>query len=100
MNLPFHIDLSAKHSQDAGPNPPRDWLTLLGIVFVLLLVSVGANIYFYHQAVTGAPLSGKAPQAAALNTDLVTQVQSVFAARAVEAGKYQSGGYSFIDPSK
>jgi len=100
MNLPFHIDLSAKHQQDAGPNPSRDWLTLLGIVFVLLLASVGANVYLYHEALTGAPLGGKAPQTASLNTDLVTQVESVFAARATEAGKYSSGGYSFIDPSK
>lgn len=79
--------------------PERDWLTLLGVMFVLLLVSIAWNVWFSINLANG---ENTAPPSTAVQTvssaSAVTNVQNVFKARATEQNDYQQT-YHFVDPS-
>jgi len=79
--------------------PTRDWFVLITIAFVLLLVSVGWNIWIFVELANGQSL-GPVPVArhTPIPTISVTSVQEVFKERAAEETNYQNN-YHFVDPS-
>lgn len=68
------------------------------IVFTALLVaSIAWSAVVYYGTLYGAPV--KVMPAAPHETDALTQMQSVFTARAAEKINYESA-YHFVDPSR
>jgi hypothetical protein len=101
MQLPFHIDLPRAGKRALRPEPERDWLILLCAALLLFSASAVGNALLYRAAVNGAPLGpAAATPALAVPASALAQVENVFAARALEESKYESGAYSFVDPSR
>ena len=79
--------------------PERDWLVLLSFAFVVLLVSIAWNVWFFIGLANG---ENTAPATTAPHTvssaAAVTNVQNVFKARATEQNNYQQT-YHFVEPS-
>jgi cytoskeletal protein RodZ len=79
--------------------PERDWLTLLLTAFVLLLVSVGWNIWFFINLGNAETVSSVSPVTETTSSAAeITNVQSIFKTRATEQNNYQQS-YTFVDPS-
>jgi hypothetical protein len=72
---------------------------LVGIGFVLLLASVGWNIWLFVQLQNGQSIgSTTTSQQNPATTISVTGVQNVFKQRATQESNYQKN-YHFVDPS-
>ena len=79
--------------------PERDWLVLLSVAFVVLLVSIAWNVWFFigvtnNENVAPVITTPHTVSSAAA----VTNVQNIFKARATEQNNYQRT-YHFVDPS-
>jgi hypothetical protein len=81
--------------------PLRDWFVILALLGVLLLVGTLWSAYTFV-AVKQGDVVGTAPpvHTPGVTDASIQSVQDLFLQRAAEAEKYQSGSYSFVDPSK
>jgi type II secretory pathway component PulC len=79
--------------------PERDWLMVLLVTFVLLLVSISWNVWFFINLVHGENVTPVAQVPHTVSSAAaVTNVQNIFKARATEQNNYQQT-YTFVDPS-
>ena len=79
--------------------PTRDWFVMLLVTLVLLVVSVGWNVFMFTQFENGKSTTQTTPLAQEQGVgDAVAQVQALFQQRATEEGNYQRT-YHFVDPS-
>ena len=76
--------------------PVRDWLVLLAFCLLLLLVSVGWNLWLFSEVTQGKQI-GTATSTPAVEIKL-DQVQTLFGERAQERARYENE-YRFVDPS-
>lgn len=98
MNLKS-VSSSIKHvGHGVHMNPRRDWLTLLGIAFVLLAVSIAWNLWLFHTATQDRPIGSGTSIEDAKPLDL-DPVRSLFTERAAERARYIDS-YGFTDPSR
>lgn len=96
-----HFSLSTKSlkgiSYGKALRPSRDWLLLLGLVFICLLASVGWNLWTFTNVTEGGSVGAPAPAQDA-NASAVDSVSALFEERALEEARYRSD-YRFVDPS-
>jgi len=82
-------------------DPVRDWLVLLTLSTIVLASIVVWNIWAFDTVsrggVIGAPTTD-APEA--FNRASLEEIKSIFASRAVEEARYETGVYRFADPSQ
>ncbi len=81
-----------------GPQlrPVRDWLVLLIVFVLLLLASVGWNLWLFNKVTKGEKIGDvTASQPVVIKLD---QVKRLFENRAAERARY-TGEYRFVDPS-
>lgn len=96
MNIP-RVQLSHTLRFD----PARDWTVALVVALVLLLASVGANLWLFHDVVGGGVLGSSVPSAPQVfDQSTLTTIEKVVDDRAAEEQKYQDGAHHFIDPSR
>jgi hypothetical protein len=79
-------------------DPVRDWLVLLVLALLWLVASVLWNGWFLLSVVAEGP-STPAPTTTAPVESAYDKARTVYDARAVEAGHYQTD-YRFNDPAK
>ncbi len=81
-----------------GPQlrPVRDWLVLLIVFVLLLLASVGWNLWLFNKVTKGEKI-GDVPVSQPVDINL-DQVKQLFENRAAERMRY-TGEYRFVDPS-
>lgn len=79
--------------------PVRDWLVLLSIAGVMLVASIGWNVWLYIRVVNGEGFGSSVTNSSGLNTAALDGAQAVFQKRATEEENYR-GAYHFVDPSK
>lgn len=81
--------------------PVRDWFVLIVVTLVVLGSGAILNVLEFKNIIsnkitTPSPVS----HSSALNGAAMQKVQDIFTARANRQAKYESGDYSFTDPSK
>jgi hypothetical protein len=85
----------------ANFDPVRDWLLMLILSIVMLVGIVVWNVWAFSTVVSGgvigAPTSGTSPT---FNRASLDAVHTIFTNRAAEEVKYETGVYSFVDPSQ
>lgn len=86
-----------------GPvqKPMRDWLIIIGLALVAFFASIFFNVVTFwnimehksivKQVTTSVPV---------INQNAINKVNTIFSTRATEQVKYESGVYSFTDPSQ
>ncbi len=81
--------------------PARDWFALILLVAVALIASVAWSVYTFRATISGenSPAVLVRP-GASVNRTTFERMQQIFDTRAAEQEKYQSGAYSFPDPSR
>ena len=96
MKLPSTF--SHMHAFHYGPRlrPTRDWLMLLIIFAVLLLASLGWNVWLFSQATKGN-IVGATPEAPQAQIEL-EEIKTLFAERSAQQARYIQE-YRFVDPS-
>lgn len=80
------------------PRPLRDWFVLLAVTLVLLLASVGWNLWTFDRVTDGEPL-GETAEISQINTESVDRASALFERRELEADRYLRE-YRFVDPSR
>lgn len=85
-------------SYGAALRPSRDWLLLLALFVVLLLISVGWNLWTFTKVTAGGAIGASVPVQEP-GTPAVDSVTKLFEARALEEARYKNE-YRFVDPSR
>jgi len=81
--------------------PARDWLIVVSIALAILILSIIWNIVNFRGTIANDKVSVITHVSApAINQSAIQNVQQLFSVRASEQTKYESGSYSFTDPSK
>lgn len=82
-------------------HPARDWSVLLLVSILMLVASIGGNLWLFEH-VAGGGLLGEIPQGAppVFSQASLDTISKIFDNRAIEENKYQNGTYRFIDPSR
>ena len=82
-------------------NPVRDWITLLIFSSIILAGIVLWNIWAFDTVVRGGTIGAPATTTPQLfNQSSLDTIQTIFANRATEEQKYETGTYQFVDPSQ
>jgi hypothetical protein len=82
--------------------PEQDWFVLLLAALALLGISLVWNLWLFDDVKNGAVLGSASAPLATLTASQrsLGNVQQAFVARAAEEAKYETGAYTFIDPSR
>lgn len=80
-------------------DPVRDWLILAGIGMGALVIIIVWNLWTFGTIAGGVGGSQATSTPSAFGRSSLDTIQSVFANRAAEQDKYETGVYSFVDPS-
>lgn len=85
----------------AHAEPLRDWVILSAITVVILAGVVTWNLWTFG-AITGPSSIEElsADTRPALSPSALNTIQNIFEARAAEEARYETGVYSFSDPSQ
>ncbi len=79
--------------------PSRDWLALLAIALLLLIASIGWNVWTFIR-ITSGEVVGEGPSVVTgPDTSALERVREVFTNRKAEEQRYLTE-YRFVDPSK
>ena len=79
--------------------PSRDWLVLLTLALLLLILSIGWNVWTFIRVTSGEVVGDTAPSITGPNISILEQVREVFTARKAEEQRYFTE-YRFVDPNK
>lgn len=86
---------------DTRPNPTRDWLILCALSVVAFTGIVLWNVWAFNTVAQGGVIGAPSPAVApAVSRSSLDTVHSIFASRAAEEMKYETGVYRFVDPSQ
>ncbi len=100
MHMPNIINSFLKRPR-GRIDPARDWLTMLtlsAIIFAGILVwNAWAFDTVASGGVIGAPVTGSTP---VFSRSALNAINAIFAARAAEEAKYETGVYNYTDPSR
>lgn len=102
MTLPPFITKVLARFRKTGPvapNPARDWHIMIALFVVLIVVSIGWNVWFFLAVVSQEPTVGTAVSTEPQAADSVTKARELFDKRTTEADHYRTD-YRFNDPSK
>lgn len=101
--MKFHLPTSLAHPPlpriGDRRTPSRDWFLLLILSFLVLIGSIGWNVWAFIHITNGEVASGPSADTGAPDVSIVEQVRTVFSTRAAEEQRYRTE-YRFVDPSK
>lgn len=101
--MKFHLPTSLAHPPlpriGDRRTPSRDWFMLLTLAFLILIASIGWNIWAFVRITNGEVSGDRAADTSGPDIGIVEQVRTVFMERAAEEQRYR-GEYRFVDPSK
>lgn len=85
----------------AHAEPLRDWIVLSAVTVVILAGVVAWNLWTFG-AITGSSSPGEpaADTRPAFSPSSLNTIQDIFENRAAEEMRYETGVYSFSDPSQ
>jgi len=91
-----------KHfSYGAYLNPVRDWLVLITFSAIALAGIMVWNVWAFDTVANGGVIGTVATSTPPVfNQSSLDTIHTIFADRAVEEAKYETGTYSFADPSQ
>lgn len=82
-------------------NPVRDWLALLTFSAIALAGIIIWNVWAFDTVASGGVIGTSATSTPPIfNQSSLDTIHSIFANRAVEKAKYETGTYRFADPSQ
>lgn len=82
-------------------DPVRDWITLLTIALVALAGIVGWNVWVFNTVVEGGVIGGTGTSTPPIvSPATLGAIRTIFRDRAIEETKYETGAYTFSDPSQ
>lgn len=85
----------------SNPSPVRDWLIVLTFALMAFAGIVVWNIWAFDTVARGGSIGSPSITAPpAFSRSLIDAIHVIFANRAVEEAKYQTGGYQYADPSQ
>ncbi len=100
MRIPNAIGSFLKRPH-ARLDPTRDWLTMLTLSAILFAGIIVWNAWTFDTVasggVIGAPVTGSTP---VFSHSTLDAIHAIFTARATEEAKYQTGVYTYADPSQ
>ena len=100
MHIPNTVDSFLKRPH-ARLDPVRDWLALLALSAIIFAGIIAWNAWAFDTiasgGVIGAPVTGSTPL---FSRSALDAIHAIFAARAAKETKYESGFYSYTDPSQ
>lgn len=84
----------------AGLDPIRDWLALLTLSAITLIGIIVWNVWAFDTVASGGTIGAPAiTTPAAFSRTSLDGIHTIFASRAAEEARYETGVYSFTDPS-
>ncbi len=84
----------------ASVDPIRDWLILLTLSTIALAGIIVWNVWAFDTVAGGGTIGASVIQApAAFSRTSLDAIHAIFVNRAAEEAKYETGVYSFTDPS-
>ncbi|MDD3531204.1 MAG: hypothetical protein PHV99_01250 [Candidatus Pacebacteria bacterium] len=102
MNFFHRIGSFVKRARvDTPADPVRDWLVLLSLSAIALVSIIVWNAWAFDTVSGGGAIGSttvKAPEV--FNQSSLNTIRTIFENRAAEEAKYESGMYTFIDPSQ
>ena len=82
-------------------DPTRDWFVLITLTIILFAGVLVWNAWAFDTVASGGVIGGTATVSPPLfSQSSLDTIQTVFANRAAEEAKYQTGAYRFVDPSQ
>lgn len=82
-------------------NPARDWLILLGLGLILVAAVIGWNVWAFDTVANGGVIGSNATSTPTVfNRSSLDTIHAIFDSRAAEEEKYQTGVYTYSDPSQ
>lgn len=102
MNISTVTNSFLKHFH-YGPflNPTRDWLVVLTISAITLTGIFVWNAWVFDTVTNGGVIGTTATSTSPVfSQSSLTVIRSIFADRAEEKAKYETGAYRFADPSQ
>lgn len=101
--MKFHLPKSLPHSPlpriGNRRQPSRDWLLLLALALLVLVASVGWNVWTFVRITNGEVVGDHTPVVTAPDVSNVERVRKVFLDRTAEQQRYLNE-YRFVDPNK
>ena len=82
-------------------NPARDWLVLVTLSLIAFSSIVVWNMWAFDTVTRGGVIGAVATSSIPLfNRAAIDEINIIFANRATEEEKYETGEYRFADPSR
>ena len=82
-------------------NPARDWMTLIVLLAIALAGLVVWNVWAFDTVANGGVIGSTATSSPPIFTQTsLDGIHTIFANRAAEEAKYETGTYRFADPSQ
>lgn len=82
-------------------NPVRDWLVLLTLSAIMLVGIIVWNVWVFDTVANGGSIGTTATSTFPIfNKSSLDTIHTIFANRAAEKVKYETGTYRFADPSQ
>jgi len=82
-------------------NPVRDWLIMLTFSVIVLAGIIVWNIWAFDTVAKGGVIGTTATSTPAVfSQSSLNTINAIFANRAAEKAKYETGTYRFADPSQ
>jgi len=101
--MKFHLPTSLPRTRiprvGDKKRPSRDWLALLTLALLLLIASIGWNVWTFIRITSGEVVGDERPVVKGPDTSALEQVREVFNRRKAEEQRYFTE-YRFVDPSK
>ena len=86
---------------DTQLDPVRDWLMLLTVSAIALAGIIVWNVWAFDTVANGGIIgTANVGVPSVFNRSSLNEINAVFANRAAEELKYETGVYSFADPSQ
>ncbi|MGD0328660.1 MAG: hypothetical protein ABSB00_03060 [Minisyncoccia bacterium] len=81
--------------------PVRDWLSLLTFSAIALVGIIVWNVWAFDTVISGGVIGSSATSTPPVfSQSSLDTIHTIFANRAAEEEKYETGTYSFTDPSQ
>ncbi|HQU08269.1 MAG: hypothetical protein B7X04_03750 [Parcubacteria group bacterium 21-54-25] len=101
INLSIFKNLPRRLAYGTQLKPARDWFVVVGVVLTLLALNIVWNVINFQNIITEkTPPLATQTVVSTINQTAIEEVQQVFSTRASEQTKYESGAYTFTDPSQ
>ena len=82
-------------------DPSRDWLIMLVLSAFVLAGSIVWNVWTFNTVANGGSIGAPADKTSPIfSRSSLDAIRAIFAQRAAEEAKYETGVYQYTDPSQ